>query len=257
MAQIFHLASVLRFTFQHPHFRTHGLSRRKISVVPVLIGTPFPRSDLPSHEEKYALVVLALFKPWDRCASSPLKGPKVDWNEALQVVVEQLPPAHKSILAHSQEQWQCKMAADLFSDRRHALKVKDGLFTPSDRAEALVIDPRFRLDQQEPEDEEGSLTDRDALDFDETMGSKLRSTLETLFEITTDIGCYGDAPTSSQLPHINVVLAGSDSAKERQVYDDWSARIKIIRGAGLYTMALSSHTNVHSDKIWEGQAYRR
>ncbi|KAJ7654058.1 hypothetical protein DFH06DRAFT_910534, partial [Mycena polygramma] len=100
------------FITGHPQIATHALRKRKIDHIPVLSGTPIPRRDLPDHATKYAIVMLALFRPWNRCSNQPLKADNVSWDTALESLFSSLPKIHAEIVEHMQEEWECRLAAD-------------------------------------------------------------------------------------------------------------------------------------------------
>jgi hypothetical protein len=59
-------SSELLFLPKHPQSTTHALRKCKIRHIPVLCGWPIPRRDLEDQAEKYAVAILALFRPWYR-----------------------------------------------------------------------------------------------------------------------------------------------------------------------------------------------
>ncbi|KAJ6561393.1 hypothetical protein DFH09DRAFT_811949, partial [Mycena vulgaris] len=103
------------FVTGHPQKPTHVLRKRKISHIPVLSGTPIPRRDIKDHANKYAVVMLALFRPWTRDSTHPLKPEITSWIDALAELLLSLPQRKLSIMDHMQEQWECRLAADDFS----------------------------------------------------------------------------------------------------------------------------------------------
>ncbi|KAJ6472605.1 hypothetical protein C8R45DRAFT_774955, partial [Mycena sanguinolenta] len=103
------------FTTGHPQIGTHMLRRRKIDHIPVLSGTPIPRRDLEQHAPRYAIVMLALFRPWNRSPIHSLKPETTSWKDALSALLESLPKDKLDIIDHMQEQWECRLAADDFS----------------------------------------------------------------------------------------------------------------------------------------------
>ncbi|KAJ6480819.1 hypothetical protein C8R47DRAFT_1074207 [Mycena vitilis] len=50
-----------RFSAGHPQIGTHVLQKRKIHHIPVLSGTPIPRSDLPDQKKSTPLSCLLCF----------------------------------------------------------------------------------------------------------------------------------------------------------------------------------------------------
>ncbi|KAJ7576217.1 hypothetical protein C8J56DRAFT_800347 [Mycena floridula] len=75
----------------HPQATTHALRLRKVRHIPVLTGTAIPRCDLEDQHEKYAVTILALFKPWARSKVNPLKSDRISWSLALSNLLESLP----------------------------------------------------------------------------------------------------------------------------------------------------------------------
>ncbi|KAJ7657448.1 hypothetical protein DFH06DRAFT_991196, partial [Mycena polygramma] len=107
--------SQLYFLTGHPQKSTHLLRKRKIIHIPVLSGTPIPRRDIEDQADKYAVVMLALFCPWKRSASDPLKPAGSSWKDAITTFLLSAPQNHINIMDHMQEQWECRLAADDFS----------------------------------------------------------------------------------------------------------------------------------------------
>ncbi|KAJ7711761.1 hypothetical protein B0H16DRAFT_1241240, partial [Mycena metata] len=103
------------FLTGHPQKSTHALRKHKIIHIPVLSGTSIPRRDIEEQAEKYAVVMLALFRPWIRSATSPLKAESASWKDALENLLLVLPPRTLDIIDHMQEEWECRLAADDFS----------------------------------------------------------------------------------------------------------------------------------------------
>ncbi|KAJ7507050.1 hypothetical protein B0H11DRAFT_1646002, partial [Mycena galericulata] len=103
------------FAAGHPQESTRVLRKRKVLHIPVLSGTPIPRRDIEDQSEKYAVVMLALFRPWDRSATHPLKPQATSWRDALTDLLISLPESKIRIMDHIQEQWECRLAADDFS----------------------------------------------------------------------------------------------------------------------------------------------
>ncbi|KAJ7205785.1 hypothetical protein GGX14DRAFT_333998, partial [Mycena pura] len=71
------------FHTKHPQYPTHALRKRKIRHIPVLCGWPIPRRDLDDQADKYAVTILALFRPWNCTVDSPLKPHNAGWSDAL------------------------------------------------------------------------------------------------------------------------------------------------------------------------------
>ncbi|KAJ6501695.1 hypothetical protein C8R47DRAFT_956972, partial [Mycena vitilis] len=103
------------FATGHPQITTHMLRKRKIPHIPVLSGSPIPRRDIPEQRTKYSIVMLVLFRPWNRSATSPLKSADTSWDDALSHLFTSLPDSKTKIIDHMQEQWECRLAADDFS----------------------------------------------------------------------------------------------------------------------------------------------
>ncbi|KAJ6553471.1 hypothetical protein DFH09DRAFT_847617, partial [Mycena vulgaris] len=103
------------FLSGHPERPTHILRKRKVIHIPVLSGTPIPRRDIEIQADKYAVVMLALFRPWNRSAKHPLKPELTLWKDTLRDLLLSLPQSKLDIVNHMQEEWECKLAADDFS----------------------------------------------------------------------------------------------------------------------------------------------
>jgi hypothetical protein len=117
------------FSTGHPQKHTHVLRKRKVSHIPVLSGSPIPRRDLENYAEKYAVVMLALFRPWNRSATNPLKPETTSWKNALGNLLVSLLQSNIEIMDHMQEQWECRLAADKFSAQ---YKARQANFNTSD-----------------------------------------------------------------------------------------------------------------------------
>ncbi|KAJ7086155.1 hypothetical protein B0H15DRAFT_765006, partial [Mycena belliarum] len=103
------------FTVGHPQRSTHVLQKRKFEHIPVFSGSPIPRQDVEDQAEKYVIVMLALFRPWNRSTSNPLKLETTAWSDALIELLSSLPKAKLTIIDHMQEQWECRLAAEDYS----------------------------------------------------------------------------------------------------------------------------------------------
>ncbi|KAJ7128755.1 hypothetical protein C8R43DRAFT_833560, partial [Mycena crocata] len=99
----------------HPQRSTHILRKRKHTHIPVLSGTPIPRRDITDQANKYAVAMLALFRPWNRSSVNPLTSESTSWQEALDALILSLPQDKLKIIDHMQELWECRLAADDFS----------------------------------------------------------------------------------------------------------------------------------------------
>lgn len=104
-----------QFLTGHPQKSTHALRKHKIIHIPVLSGTPIPRRDIEEQADKYAVVMLALFRPWTRSATSPLKAEDTSWKDSLNHLLSVLSKDKLDIMDHMQEEWECRLAADDFS----------------------------------------------------------------------------------------------------------------------------------------------
>ncbi|KAJ7640255.1 hypothetical protein DFH06DRAFT_905699, partial [Mycena polygramma] len=102
------------FSTGHPQKSTHLLRKRKVMHIPVLSGTPIPRRDIEEQADKYAVVMLALFRPWNRSASDPLKSGTSSWKTAIAEFLLYASHSYIEIMDHMQEQWECRLAADDF-----------------------------------------------------------------------------------------------------------------------------------------------
>lgn len=95
--------------------------------------------------------MLTLFKPWRRSSSAPLKEDTIGWAEALQQLLHELDSEKLAIIDHMQEQWECKLAADLFSEQRQKrfaeYRSSNGLMSLQDLADDLVNDMDWQVGQ--------------------------------------------------------------------------------------------------------------
>lgn len=106
-----------------------------------------PRSDLVEHQEKHAIAMLALFTPWRRDTFSPLKTASVGWIDAWVDASKLLSAKHLRIVEHMQEQWQCMLAADLFSQKRKKNPHERGCLSVEDLADDIAGDIEWQLGQ--------------------------------------------------------------------------------------------------------------
>ncbi|KAJ7076839.1 hypothetical protein B0H15DRAFT_573139, partial [Mycena belliarum] len=141
----------MEFADGHPQKSTHTLRKRKIIHIPVLSGTPIPRRDLKDQIDKYALVVLALFQPWERSSTLPLKAESVSWASALAKFLASAPQSTLDIIDHVQEQWECRLAADDYSAeykaRQADFAVHNGIPAHLDAMSELAGDLDWQLGQ--------------------------------------------------------------------------------------------------------------
>ncbi|KAJ7086379.1 hypothetical protein B0H15DRAFT_757791, partial [Mycena belliarum] len=105
----------MEFTVGHPQRSTHILRKHKFLHIPVLSGTPIPRRDLVDQMDKYVIVMLVLFRPWNRSPTHPLKPEATSWCDALDSLLSSAPQPVLDIIDHMQEQWECRLAADDYS----------------------------------------------------------------------------------------------------------------------------------------------
>ncbi|KAJ7100741.1 hypothetical protein B0H15DRAFT_762870, partial [Mycena belliarum] len=105
----------MEFTTGHPQKSTHILRKRKLIHIPVLSGSPIPRRDLQDQINKYAIVMVSLFRPWNRSPTHPLKPETISWSDALNDLLSSAPQHTLDIIDHMQEQWECRLAADDYS----------------------------------------------------------------------------------------------------------------------------------------------
>jgi hypothetical protein len=163
----------LRFLTGHPQIGTHALQKRKFEHIPVLSGTPIPHRDIPTQASQYAIVMIALFRPWNRSASHPLKSDGTSWKDALSALLLSLPEKKVKIIDHMQEQWECRLAADDFSAEYKAQQANfhSSIGTSSqvdDPSDELGNDLDWQLGQLETDDEPiGPEYDIDSPDTDD------------------------------------------------------------------------------------------
>ncbi|KAJ7262005.1 hypothetical protein C8J57DRAFT_1032388, partial [Mycena rebaudengoi] len=86
--------------------------------IPVLMGYRVPRNDLDNDKFKYAVVILALFRPWSGIKSSPLKSPDVSWPDALAELKVSMPSEHIRVTLNMQLLYQTRDAKFDFAAKR-------------------------------------------------------------------------------------------------------------------------------------------
>ncbi|KAJ7627950.1 hypothetical protein DFH06DRAFT_1006569, partial [Mycena polygramma] len=100
----------LNFKRGHPQVTTHCLKKTDAPVIPVLMGYRIPRNDSTSDREKYAVVILTLFKLWSDTKSSPLKSPAIGWSDALDEFKPSMSPEHTRVVLNMQLLYQTRDA---------------------------------------------------------------------------------------------------------------------------------------------------
>jgi hypothetical protein len=119
--------SYLQFKEGHPQYRTHCLKKLDTPVIPVFMGYRIPRNDSEADRQKYAVVILTLFRAWLGNKESPLKKETESWEEALSQMLEMISPEHKCILRNMQLLYQTQHAKFDYSAKRqkrlHELKL--------------------------------------------------------------------------------------------------------------------------------------
>jgi hypothetical protein len=110
----------LRFKAGHPQYTSHCLKKLDIPVIPVLMGYRIPRNDSTDQGDmnKYAVVVLAMFKPWSSSKTSPLKTVDQTWQCALDAYTNFITPEHAAIIQNMQLLYQTKDAKFDYAARR-------------------------------------------------------------------------------------------------------------------------------------------
>jgi hypothetical protein len=189
------------------------MRKRKVLHIPVLSGTPIPRSDNPEQSTKYAIIMLALFKPWNRSASCPLKPETVSWETALSTLLASLPGPKLKIIEHMQEQWECRLAADDFSaDYKARLanfqvsashRTSDG----NDPSDDLANDLNWQLGQLDVDDEPigpeygGDLPEEDFAQYSESCAAKTQAATDAVIALTSAADFYRSIPTAPNNLH--------------------------------------------------------
>jgi hypothetical protein len=100
----------LRFQPGHSQYTSHCLKERDRPVIPILMGYRIPRNDSDADKIKYAVVILALFKPWSTLKESPLKDPSASWSDSLNSFLPTLDEEHKKVISNMQLLYQTKDA---------------------------------------------------------------------------------------------------------------------------------------------------
>lgn len=146
--------------------------------------------------------MLALFRPWSRSSEAPLKDPGQGWSDALTGLLATLGKDKLLIIDHMQEQWECKLAADLYSERRAkrfaGYRSSQGFMSVQDIADDLANDIDWQIGQsteaEDPEYNEGIGVDSDDLDYQETCATQTQDRVEDATALATAAGFYGRAP---------------------------------------------------------------
>ncbi|KAE9388264.1 hypothetical protein BT96DRAFT_836477, partial [Gymnopus androsaceus JB14] len=108
------IKTYLRFQPAHPQYSTHCLKEITDSEkarIPVLVGYSIPRNDKEDQEIKYAVAMLALFKPWSNNKLSPLKPEGQTWVSAFKTWDSSTSArAHQKTMRNMQLQYESKDA---------------------------------------------------------------------------------------------------------------------------------------------------
>jgi hypothetical protein len=183
---------------------THVLRRRKTPHIPVLCGYAIPRKDLESQSEKYAVAILGLFRPWARSRTDPLKAPSVSWSSALSVLLATLSPPHLKVIGHMQEQWECKLAADLYSVKRQKRyagnRAENGFLSSEEISDDLANDIDWQLGQLDGAiglGEEGQAGEmEDSNEFEEASSDRARLATESVIALSAAASFYRSPPVA-------------------------------------------------------------
>ncbi|KAJ7239403.1 hypothetical protein B0H12DRAFT_1075034 [Mycena haematopus] len=82
------------------------------------MGYRVPRDDSEEVELKYAVVILALFRPWSAVKLAPLKSPDTTWPDALQELQGSMSPEHVRVTLNMQLLYQTRDAKFDFAAKR-------------------------------------------------------------------------------------------------------------------------------------------
>jgi hypothetical protein len=137
----------LRFLPGHSQYSSYCLKEVDKPIIPVLMGYCVPRNDCDADKDKYAVVILTLFKPWSSSKDSPLKETATTWSESLAEFLPCLTEDQKSVIANLQLLYQTKDAKFDYQAARLArlrqlnlISGNDGGFT-NDDGNGIVDDP--------------------------------------------------------------------------------------------------------------------
>ncbi|KAJ7880685.1 hypothetical protein B0H13DRAFT_1891685 [Mycena leptocephala] len=109
----------LSFQPGHPQFTTHCLKKLESTrVIPVLQDYHVPQNDLENDNIKYAVVIIALFRPWSSCKTSPLKSPDLNWLDSLAELQVSMSPEHVRVTLNMQLLYQTRDAKFDFTAKR-------------------------------------------------------------------------------------------------------------------------------------------
>lgn len=106
------------YSREHPAYETHVNRLRDARVVPVLIGSQFPKinSDDPSEKERWYRMMLILFKPWR--FPQDLRGSGLTWKDAWEAYT--FPPHLVHIMNNMNIEQECKDARAVYDQERRA-----------------------------------------------------------------------------------------------------------------------------------------
>ena len=113
----------------HTQYDTHGLRKRSVWTVPVILGDRIPRSDRSVEEkEAWARMMLILFVPWRE--PSDLRSVGESWRDAFDRQKPSIPPMQMKVIENMNVFSECRDVRDSDREVRHnkALTfMRDGL----------------------------------------------------------------------------------------------------------------------------------
>jgi hypothetical protein len=192
-------------------------------VIPVLIGYGIPRRDVESQMNKYAAVMLTLFKPWSDDIKSPLKSAAESWRLSFEKFLQVCPERHQKIMDHFQEYWECRKAADDFSQqwRRKDVSFRKVHFDGCEVAEGEDLQDDLEW-QEGQEDVGGRAENRDGIDesancdFAEAVGPKTQAEVMTAIIWASKAGLYNLPAKSIDISRTSLELVCEVNVVEGQ-----------------------------------------
>lgn len=140
----------------HPQAASHGVFRRRIPVIPVLIGTSVPRRRVVDgmHTDRYASAMLALFGEWKRGDGNgcPVKAETETWQQALEGLVKAANEEILRLFDTFEELHECVDAKDDLSSRRKQILKSLGVGGSQEeveRQELYDADPEWAVAMME------------------------------------------------------------------------------------------------------------
>jgi hypothetical protein len=145
--------------------------------------------------------MLALFRPWNRSATNPLKSENTSWTDAFAALLVSLPQDKIKLMDCMQEQWECRLAAEDFSAeykaRQANFNASHGTSSQADDAlDELASDLDWQLGQLDTDEPAGpghvvdpSDSD-DPTNYTETCTARTQRTTDAVIALASAASFY-------------------------------------------------------------------